>query len=159
MVFWGKSPRFFVDWWQEEARPCQSAVHKFLRRHCEARYPAITKITCTALECLKPVSSANQLRSTSSSRSVGAAVAQWSSLSISLSTSSVLPTIQSESQLPMAISISSTTTSGNSLNISASSLSIETRLFSTTSEKFATLSSELQATVPLMKAAATTSTS
>ncbi|GFU36941.1 hypothetical protein TNCV_2671051 [Trichonephila clavipes] len=58
------------------------------------------------------------------------------------STTSVIPIVHSESQFP--IPISSTTTSPiNSLNTSVSSLSTETCLFPTTSNKFATLSTEI----------------
>ncbi|GFS48558.1 integrase catalytic domain-containing protein [Trichonephila clavipes] len=77
-----------------------------------------------------------------------------SSASTSPSTSSVIPTIQSQSHLP--IPISTTTTLDNSLKTSALSLSIETRLFPTTSNKCAALSTEVQ---PLPESAATTSNS
>ncbi|GFW50009.1 hypothetical protein TNCV_2315911 [Trichonephila clavipes] len=58
-------------------------------------------------------------------------------------TSSVIPTLQNESQFNIPIS-STTTSPGNSLNTPALSLSTETRLFPTTSNKFAELSTEIQ---------------
>ncbi|GFU88293.1 hypothetical protein TNCV_846861 [Trichonephila clavipes] len=65
------------------------------------------------------------------------------------STSAIIPTIQSESLLPIPISTTTTTTSpGNNLNTSVSSLETETRSF-TTPNKFAALSTEIQPLVPL----------
>ncbi|GFW41316.1 hypothetical protein TNCV_1003091 [Trichonephila clavipes] len=73
----------------------------------------------------------------------------------------VIATIQSESQLPIPISTTTTSTPDNSLNTSASSLSIETRLFPTTFNKFAALSTEIRpsisSSVPLPEYAPTTS--
>ncbi|GFY10487.1 hypothetical protein TNCV_2565151 [Trichonephila clavipes] len=64
------------------------------------------------------------------------------------STSSEIPTLQSESQFHIPIS-STTTSPGNSLNTSVSSLSTETRIFPTTSNKFVALSTGVQPSVPL----------
>ncbi|GFV38904.1 hypothetical protein TNCV_192721 [Trichonephila clavipes] len=72
------------------------------------------------------------------------------------SMSSVILTIQSQSQLHVPIS---TTTLDNSLNTSATSLSVETSLFPTTDNKFAALSTKVQPSVPLPESAATTSNS
>ncbi|GFV28161.1 hypothetical protein TNCV_678491 [Trichonephila clavipes] len=77
--------------------------------------------------------------------------------STSLSLSSVIPTIQSESQFPIPIS-STTTSPGHSLNTS-STLSTETRLFPTTSNKFAALQTEIQPSFLLPESAATASNS
>ncbi|GFX33500.1 hypothetical protein TNCV_1006611 [Trichonephila clavipes] len=64
-----------------------------------------------------------------------------------LSTSAIIPTIQSESLLPISIP-TTTTFPGNNLNTSASSLETETRPL-ITSNKFPALSTEIQPLVPL----------
>ncbi|GFW62361.1 hypothetical protein TNCV_290351 [Trichonephila clavipes] len=73
------------------------------------------------------------------------------------STSAVIPTIQSESLLPIPVP-TTTSSSGNNLNTSASSLETETRLL-TTSNKFSALSTEIQPLVPLPESVSTTSNS
>ncbi|GFW24032.1 NACHT domain-and WD repeat-containing protein 1 [Trichonephila clavipes] len=117
----------------------------------------ITNIICPPLKCLKPVSSANPMPSTSSSVSTVSTSSSPSQAHLLPSTSSVIPTMQNQSPLP--IRISTTATLDNSLNTSASSLSTETRLFATTSNKFSPLSTEVQPLVPLPQSAATTSNS
>ncbi|GFX15964.1 uncharacterized protein TNCV_522711 [Trichonephila clavipes] len=73
------------------------------------------------------------------------------------STSAILPTIQKEALLPIPILTSTTTSSAcNSLNTSAS-LKTDTRLFLTTSNKFAALSTEIQQSVSLSESEATAS--
>ncbi|GFW57072.1 uncharacterized protein TNCV_1116001 [Trichonephila clavipes] len=74
------------------------------------------------------------------------------------STSAILPTIQKEALSPIPI-LTSTTTSfaGNSLNTSASSLKTDTRLFPTTFNKFAALSTEIQPSVSFSESEATPS--
>ncbi|GFX68786.1 uncharacterized protein TNCV_4070301 [Trichonephila clavipes] len=71
------------------------------------------------------------------------------------STSSVIPTVQNQSYLP--ILVCTTAIFDNSLNTSASSSSTETRLFATTSNKFSPLSTEIQPSVSLAQSSATTS--
>ncbi|GFT08662.1 hypothetical protein TNCV_662321 [Trichonephila clavipes] len=71
------------------------------------------------------------------------------------STSAIIPTMQSESLLP--IPISPTTSPSNNLNTSASSLSTEIPPVLTTSNKFAALSTEVQPSVSLSESAAITS--
>ncbi|GFX94720.1 uncharacterized protein TNCV_4799971 [Trichonephila clavipes] len=74
------------------------------------------------------------------------------------STSAILPTIQKEALLPIPILTSTTTSSaGNSLNTSSSSLKTNTRLFPTTSNKFVALSTEIQPSVSLSESEATAS--
>ncbi|GFT42709.1 hypothetical protein TNCV_4129631 [Trichonephila clavipes] len=74
------------------------------------------------------------------------------------STSAILPTIHKEDLLPIPILTSTTTSSaGNSLNTSSSSLKTDTRLFPTTSNKFAALSTEIQPSVSLSESEATAS--
>ncbi|GFU99576.1 uncharacterized protein TNCV_4082971 [Trichonephila clavipes] len=74
--------------------------------------------------------------------------------------SSIKPTVQIESQLPEPISATTTVCApDNSINTSASSLLTEIRPFPTTSNKFATLSTEVQPSVPLPESVATTSNS
>ncbi|GFU37197.1 hypothetical protein TNCV_4272071 [Trichonephila clavipes] len=102
----------------------------------------------TRILCKSDAKSSMPTVSTSSSNS---------STSTSPSIPSAIPTIQSESQLLIPIPI--TATPDNSLNISASSLSTETRLFPATSNKFAALSTEIQPSVPLLESVATTSNS
>ncbi|GFT69163.1 uncharacterized protein TNCV_2566181 [Trichonephila clavipes] len=74
------------------------------------------------------------------------------------STSAILPTKQKETLIPIPILTSTTTSSaGNSLNTSASSLKTDTRLFPTTSNKFSALSTEVQPSVSLSESEATAS--
>ncbi|GFX32581.1 hypothetical protein TNCV_3704551 [Trichonephila clavipes] len=61
-----------------------------------------------------------------------------------------------EPHLLVPISTNSTIP-GNSPNTSVSSLSTETRLFLVTSDKFSTLLTEVQPTIPLLETSATTS--
>ncbi|GFW95031.1 hypothetical protein TNCV_476301 [Trichonephila clavipes] len=75
------------------------------------------------------------------------------------STFSLIPTIQSQSRLPIPISTNTTATLDNSLSTSASSLSTKTHVFPTTSKNFATLSTEVQPSVPLPDSAMITSNS
>ncbi|GFT09376.1 uncharacterized protein TNCV_5062421 [Trichonephila clavipes] len=109
--------------------------------------PNITKIICPPLQCLSPSSSMPAVSTSSSS-------AQAHLLS---STSAKIPTIQSDSLLPIPIP-TTTTTINNNLNTSASSLETETRPL-TTSNKFAALSTEIQPLVPLPESVPTTSNS
>ncbi|GFT24216.1 hypothetical protein TNCV_2064451 [Trichonephila clavipes] len=74
------------------------------------------------------------------------------------STSAIIPTIQSESLLPIPIPTTASTSPGNNLNTSASSLETETRSL-TTSNKFAALSTEVQPLVLLPESVPTTSNS
>ncbi|GFU90173.1 uncharacterized protein TNCV_3873771 [Trichonephila clavipes] len=112
--------------------------------------PSITKIICPLLQCLSPVlSTSSSMPAVSTSSSTEAHLRP--------STSAIIPTIQSESQLPMSIP-ATTTFSGNSLNTSASSLETETRLL-TISNKFAALSTEIQPLVPLLESVSTASSS
>ncbi|GFY05411.1 uncharacterized protein TNCV_961071 [Trichonephila clavipes] len=100
----------------------------------------------------------NQMPTTSSSMSAVSTSSSSTQAHLLPSSSSVITSIQSESQL--SIPISSTTTSpDNSLNTPATSLSTEIRLFTTTSNKFAALSTENQPSVPLLESAGTTSNS
>ncbi|GFW65799.1 hypothetical protein TNCV_586251 [Trichonephila clavipes] len=72
------------------------------------------------------------------------------------SPSAILPTIQSETLLPILIHTSITTSSsGNSLNTSAPSLKTDTRLFPTASNKSASLSTEIQPSVSLSESSST----
>ncbi|GFX21510.1 hypothetical protein TNCV_1399241 [Trichonephila clavipes] len=73
------------------------------------------------------------------------------------SPSPIIPTIQSESLLKIPISTTTKTTSaGNNLNTSVSSLETETRSL-TTPNKFAALSTEIQSLVPLPESVPTRS--
>ncbi|GFW46500.1 hypothetical protein TNCV_4811871 [Trichonephila clavipes] len=73
-------------------------------------------------------------------------------------TSSIIPTMQSESQF-IPISNITTNSSGNSLNTSASSLSIEAHLFLSTSDKFSALSTDIRPSTPLPETSAIASNS
>ncbi|GFT05195.1 putative RNA-directed DNA polymerase from transposon BS [Trichonephila clavipes] len=144
----------------------------------------ITKIKCPPLELLQPASSNSKQNkttpiptvSTSFSSTQAHLLRSTSTISKSQppipkipisndlpstiipSTSAILPTIQKEALLPMPILTSTTTSSaGNSLNTSASSLKTDTRLFPTTSNKFAALSTEIQPSVSLSESEATAS--
>ncbi|GFY28849.1 uncharacterized protein TNCV_4719821 [Trichonephila clavipes] len=94
--------------------------------------PNVTKIVCPPLQCLSPISV------TFSSMPV--VFTSFSSTQTHLlpSTSTIIPTIQSEYLLPISIPTTTTTSPGNNLNTSASPLETETR-FLTTSNKFAAL--------------------
>ncbi|GFU29705.1 hypothetical protein TNCV_4745391 [Trichonephila clavipes] len=118
--------------------------------------PRITNIIWPPLQCLKPVSSANPMPSTSSSVSTVSTSSSSTQAHLLPSTSAIIPTIQSESLL--LIPIPTTTSPGNNLNTSASSLETETRPL-TTSDKFAALSTEIQPLVPLPESVPTTSNS
>ncbi|GFT69456.1 hypothetical protein TNCV_1297501 [Trichonephila clavipes] len=74
------------------------------------------------------------------------------------STFSVIPTISRESQSPIPIFTSSTSTTYN-LHIINSFFATESRLFPFTSEKFAAVLTEFQPSAPLLHTAATTSNS
>ncbi|GFS88767.1 putative RNA-directed DNA polymerase from transposon BS [Trichonephila clavipes] len=141
----------------------------------------ITKIIkCPLLELLQPASSNSKQNKTTSIPTVSTSSTQAhllrSTFTISKSqphipkipvsndlpsvtipsTSAILPTIQKEALLPIPI-LTSTTTSftGNSLN--TSSLKTGTRLFPTTSNKFAALSTEIRPSVSLSESEATAS--
>ncbi|GFS74834.1 uncharacterized protein TNCV_1395321 [Trichonephila clavipes] len=103
--------------------------------------PNITNIIYPPLQCLTPVSSISSsipVISTSSSTQAY----------LLLSTFAILPTIQSETLLPITIPTTSTSP-GNRLNTSASSLKTDTLIFPTTSNKFAAVSTEIQPSVSL----------
>ncbi|GFS66767.1 uncharacterized protein TNCV_229921 [Trichonephila clavipes] len=117
--------------------------------------PNITHIISPPLQYLKLVSSSNLTPNIPFS--MPAVCTSSAQAHLLLSTSSVIPTIQNQSHLP--IPISTTATLDSSLNTSASSLSTETRLFATTSNKFSALSTEVQPSVPLPESAAATSNS
>ncbi|GFV52882.1 uncharacterized protein TNCV_2875501 [Trichonephila clavipes] len=142
----------------------------------------ITKIKCPLLELLQPASSNSKQNKTTSIPTVSTSSTQAHLLrststisksqphipkipvsndlpSVTIpSTSAILPTIQKEALLPIPI-LTSTTTSftGNSLNTSSSSLKTDTRLFPTTSNKFAALSTEIRPSVSLSESEATAS--
>ncbi|GFW67580.1 RNase H domain-containing protein [Trichonephila clavipes] len=120
--------------------------------------PKITCVICPPLQCLKPISSANPMPSTSSSVSTVSTSSSSTQAHLLPSASSIKPTIQIESGLPEPIS-SSAATPDNSLNTSASSLSTERCPVPTTFNKFAALSTEVQPSNPLPESAATTSNS
>ncbi|GFV20614.1 hypothetical protein TNCV_776591 [Trichonephila clavipes] len=111
-------------------------------------------IICPPLQCLKPVSSANPMPSTSSSMST----ISTSSLSIQAhllsSLSAIMPTMQSESLLPMPFLTCTTTSPSNNPNTSASSLSTEVPPVLTSANKFAALSTEVEPSVSLPESAA-----
>ncbi|GFX48776.1 uncharacterized protein TNCV_3479601 [Trichonephila clavipes] len=103
--------------------------------------PNITNIICPLLLCLKPVSSANPTPSTSSSLSTVSTSSSSTQAHLLPSTSAIIPTIQSESLLPISIP-TNTTSPGNNLDTPASSLETETRSLKT-SNKFAALSTAI----------------
>ncbi|GFV90646.1 hypothetical protein TNCV_2223621 [Trichonephila clavipes] len=72
------------------------------------------------------------------------------------STFAILPIIQSETMLPKPI-LTTTTSSGNSLNTSPSYLKTDKRFFPTTSNKFAALSTAIQPSVSFSESTTTTS--
>ncbi|GFW75892.1 uncharacterized protein TNCV_4430701 [Trichonephila clavipes] len=92
--------------------------------------PNITNIICSPLQCLKPVSSANPMPSTSSSVTTVSTSSSSTQAHLLPSTSAIIPSI----------------------------LKIETRPL-TTSSKFAALSTEIQPLVPLPESVSTTSNS
>ncbi|GFV24688.1 uncharacterized protein TNCV_881581 [Trichonephila clavipes] len=122
--------------------------------------PNITSIICPPLQYLKPLSSENPMPSTSSSVStVSTSCSSTQERKLLLSPTAIIPTIQSESLLKIPIPITTTTTSpGNILNTSVSSLETETRSL-ITPNKFAALSTETQSLVPLPDSVPTTSNS
>ncbi|GFY14883.1 uncharacterized protein TNCV_234331 [Trichonephila clavipes] len=144
----------------------------------------ITKIKCPPLEFLQPASSNSKQNkttsistvSTSSSLTQAHLLRSTSTITESQppipkipisndlpsttipSPSAILPTIQKEALLAIPILTSTTTSSAdNSLNTSASSLKTDTRLFPTTSNKFAALSTEIHPSVSLSESEATAS--
>ncbi|GFX25467.1 uncharacterized protein TNCV_1998681 [Trichonephila clavipes] len=116
--------------------------------------PNITNIICPPLQCLKPVSSANPMPSTSSSVSTVSTSSSSTQAHLLPSTSALIPTIQSKSLLP--IPIPTTTSPSNNLNTSASSLSTEVLPVFAITNKFAALSTEVQPSVSLSESAAPT---
>ncbi|GFX75329.1 hypothetical protein TNCV_3043511 [Trichonephila clavipes] len=70
------------------------------------------------------------------------------------SSSAIMPTMQSESLLPMPIPTATTTSPRNNLNTSASSLSTEVPPVLTTANKLAALSTEVEPSVSLSESAA-----
>ncbi|GFV44730.1 uncharacterized protein TNCV_3731 [Trichonephila clavipes] len=99
--------------------------------------PNITNIICPPLQYLKPLSSENPMHSTSSSVSTVFTSCSSTQENLLPSPSAIIPTIQSESLLKIPSPITTTTTSpGNNLNTSVSSLETETRS-ATTPNKFA----------------------
>ncbi|GFW76259.1 hypothetical protein TNCV_3800941 [Trichonephila clavipes] len=120
--------------------------------------PTITNIICPPLQYLKPVCSENPMHSTSSSGSTVSTPFSSTQENLLPSPSAIIPAIQSESLLKIHSPITTKTTSpGNNLNTSVSSLETETRSVTTTN-KFAanTLSTEIQ---PLPESVPTTSNS
>ncbi|GFS65839.1 uncharacterized protein TNCV_390691 [Trichonephila clavipes] len=113
----------------------------------------ITNIICTPLQCLKPVSSANPMPSTSSSMSTVSTSFSSSQAHLLSSSSAIMPTMQSESLLPMPIHTATTTSPSNNLNTSASSLSTEVPPVLTTANKFAAMSTEAEPSVSLSESA------
>ncbi|GFV77990.1 hypothetical protein TNCV_1441 [Trichonephila clavipes] len=83
--------------------------------------PNTTNITCPPLHCRKPVSSANPMPNTSTVSTPSSSTQAH----LLLSTSAMIPTIQSESLLSIPIPPPTTTSPGNNLNTSASSLETE----------------------------------
>ncbi|GFT60599.1 uncharacterized protein TNCV_1966771 [Trichonephila clavipes] len=114
----------------------------------------ITKVKFPPLQILKPLLSVPHPNASPSiiSNSTSSSTTQANLLP---SASSIKPTTQTESRLPEPIS--SAAAPDNSLNPSASSLSTETRPF-TTSNKFAALSTEIQSLVPQVHLLPSTST-
>ncbi|GFV25507.1 uncharacterized protein TNCV_1147771 [Trichonephila clavipes] len=113
------------------------------------------QIKCPPLQLLPPLSSVPQTNAFPSIPSVSTS-SYTTQANILPSASSIKPTTQFESRLPEPIS--SAAAPDNSLNTSASSLSAETRLLTTTN-KFAALSTEIQPLVPLPESVPTTSNS
>ncbi|GFW30473.1 hypothetical protein TNCV_454111 [Trichonephila clavipes] len=70
------------------------------------------------------------------------------------SSSAIMPTMQSESLLPMPIPTATTTSPSNNLNTSDSSLSTEVPPVFTTANKFASLSTEVEPSASLSESAA-----
>ncbi|GFY29571.1 hypothetical protein TNCV_2627411 [Trichonephila clavipes] len=105
--------------------------------------PNITNIICPPLQCLKPVSSKTPMPSTSSSVSTVSTSSSSTQENLLPSPSAIIPTIQSESLLKIPIPTNTTTTTspGNKLNTSVSSLETENRSL-TTPNKFNALSTE-----------------
>ncbi|GFS52530.1 hypothetical protein TNCV_4851761 [Trichonephila clavipes] len=96
--------------------------------------------------------------STSSSVSTVSASSSSTQAHLLPSPYAIIPTIQSESLLKIPIPSTTTTSPGNNLNTSVSSLETETRSL-TTPNKFAALSTEIQPLVPLSESVLTTSNS
>ncbi|GFY05491.1 hypothetical protein TNCV_218731 [Trichonephila clavipes] len=78
--------------------------------------------------------------STSSSMSTVSTSSSSSQTHLLSSSSATMPTVQSESLLPMSITTATTASPRNNLNTSASSLLTEVPPVLTTANKFATLS-------------------
>ncbi|GFT16742.1 hypothetical protein TNCV_1333561 [Trichonephila clavipes] len=85
--------------------------------------PNITNIICPPLQCLKPVSSANPITSTSSSVSAVSTSSSPTQAHLLPPTSSVIPTVQNQSHLPTPIC--TTATLDNSLNTLASKVKVQ----------------------------------
>ncbi|GFW10830.1 uncharacterized protein TNCV_4919491 [Trichonephila clavipes] len=109
----------------------------------------MSKIICPPLRCLFPINSTSSSMPTVSTSSSPAQV------HLLPSPSAIIPTIQSESLLKITIPTTTTSSPGNNLNTSVSSLEIETRSV-TTPNKFASLSTEIQPLVPLPEPVPTT---
>ncbi|GFU05735.1 uncharacterized protein TNCV_1005181 [Trichonephila clavipes] len=77
--------------------------------------PFITNIICSPLQCLKPVSSANPMPSTSSSVSTVSTSSSSTQAHLLPSPSAIIPTIQSESLLKIPIPPPPTTSPVNNL--------------------------------------------
>ncbi|GFV22323.1 uncharacterized protein TNCV_3923831 [Trichonephila clavipes] len=120
--------------------------------------PNITNIICPPLQYLKPLSFENLMHSTSSSVSTVSMSCSSTQENLLPSPSAIITTIQSKSLLKIPSPITTTTSPGNNLNTSVSSLETETRSL-TTPNKFAALSTETQPLVPLPESVPTTSNS
>ncbi|GFV50621.1 uncharacterized protein TNCV_2212841 [Trichonephila clavipes] len=94
--------------------------------------PNLSNLICPPLQCLTPISSKNPLPGTSSSVSTFSTSSSSTQDNLLPSPSGILPTIQSESLLQIAIPTTTTTTSpGNNLNTLVSPLETETRSHTT----------------------------
>ncbi|GFT95761.1 uncharacterized protein TNCV_311241 [Trichonephila clavipes] len=122
---------------------------------CTQTDPNIIKIICTPLQCLSPISA------TTFSMPVASILSSSTQAHLLPPISAIMPTIQSESLLPITIPTppptTTTTYPGNNPNTSTSSLSTEIPPVLTTSNKFAALLTEDQKSVSLSEPAATTS--
>ncbi|GFV95334.1 hypothetical protein TNCV_4587091 [Trichonephila clavipes] len=91
----------------------------------------------------------------STSSSMSTVSTSYSSSQAHLSSSSaIMPTMQSESLLPMSIPTATTTSPSNNLNTSASSLSTKVLPVLATVDKFTALSKEVESSVSLSESAA-----
>ncbi|GFT26476.1 RNA-directed DNA polymerase from mobile element jockey [Trichonephila clavipes] len=102
--------------------------------------PNVTNIICPPLQCLKPVPSKSPMPSTTSSVSTVSTSSSSTQENLLTSPSAEIPTIQSGSLLKIPIP-TTTTSPGNNLNTSVSSLETETRSL-TNPDKFNALSTE-----------------